>query len=196
MTYPVFPSMPGQAIGIRRKPLWRTGVQSAISGKETRIAYMSYPLYQWTLDMNVLRSSGGLAELAQMIGFVNSLQGMASPFLFTDTEDNTVTAQGFGTGDGSTKNFQLVRAYGGYVEPVQQPNVISQITVAGTPTSAYTMGSNGVVQFTTAPASGAALAWSGTFYFLCRMLQDDPEFLQELSYLWSTKSLQFQSIKL
>lgn len=196
MTYPVFPSLPGLAMGIRRKPIWRTGVQSTISGKETRIAYMSYPLYAWTVDIGVMRSYGAFAELAQMIGFVNSLQGMASPFLFTDPEDNTVTAQGFGTGDGSTKNFQLVRSYGGYSEPVQQPNTISQVTVAGTPTSAYTLGSNGVIQFTTAPASGAALAWSGTFYFLCRMLQDDPEFQQELTNMWSAKSIAFQSVKL
>lgn len=196
MTYPIFPNLPGLAIATRRKPVWRTGVQSTLSGKETRIAYMSYPLYNWSVDFNVLRSFGGYAEVAQMMGFLNTLQGMALPFLYTDAEDNTATAQGFGTGDGSTKNFQLVRAYGGYSEPVQQPNAITQITVAGTPTAAYTLGANGLIQFTTAPASGAALAWSGTFYFLCRMLQDNPEFGQEHINMWSLKSLAFQSVKL
>ena len=204
MTYPVFPSLPGLAIGIKRKPVWRTGIQSAISGKETRIAYMSYPLYQWTLDIGVMRSSGGLTELAQMIGFINSLQGMAQPFYFQDPEDNQVTNQPFGTGDGVTKNFQLVRTYGGYSEPVQAPGNGTtppggvNIYVNGTyitPGSGWTLGANGLITFATAPAAGATIVWTGNFYFICRLMQDNPEFTQELTNMWSAKSISFQSIK-
>lgn len=197
MSYPVFPSFPGQAIGIKRTPLWRTGVQSSLSGKETRIAYMSYPLYQWSLDLSVLRSYASYAELAQIIGLINTVQGMAGNFLFMDPEDNAVTAQPFGIGDGTTTKFQLVRTYGGYTEPVQQPfssiNVYSNGTIIG---SGVTQIGNGVLQFLTPPASGAALTWSGQFYFLCGFLQDKQQFTQEFIQAWSTTGLQFQSVKL
>lgn len=203
MTTPVFPSFPGQAIGIKRTPLWRTGVQSSLSGKETRLAYMSYPLYQWSLDLSVLRSYASYAELAQIIGLINTVQGMAGNFLFMDPEDNAVSGQSFGTGDGSTKVFQLVRAYGGYTEPVQQPlmqtdgsDATFSVKVNGTSTSAFSFTAPGVITFSSAPASGAALTWSGAFRFLCRFLQDNPQFTQEFIQAWSITGLQFQSVKL
>ena len=53
----VFPSFPGLAYGIHRKPLWKTKVQESASGNEIAIGYMSYPRYQWKLDIAVLRST-------------------------------------------------------------------------------------------------------------------------------------------
>jgi len=197
MTYPMFPNLAGMAIATRRSPVWRSSIQSTLSGKETRLAYMSYPLYNWTVDFNALRSYSGYAELAQMIGFLNTLQGMALPFLYTDAEDNAVTAQPFGTGDGTKVSFQLVRSYGGYSEPVQQPEPIGlMVYVNGVRNTSVSLGANGVVTFASAPASGAVLTWTGAFYFLCRMLQDNPEFGQEHINIWSLKSLSFQSVKL
>ncbi|MGH8158364.1 MAG: DUF2460 domain-containing protein [Rhodanobacter sp.] len=196
MTYPVFPSFPGQAIGITRAPLWRTGVQSALSGKEVRLAYMSYPLYQWTMDLNALRSYGGNTELAQIIGFFNALNGMAGDFLFTDPEDNTMTNQVIGTGDGVTRSFQLVRSYGGYAEPVQQPNSIAIFVNGVLNADSPGFGANGVVNFGTAPPSGYSITASGSFYFLCRMLTDTQVFTQEFINAWSTQTLSFQSVKL
>lgn len=201
MTYPVFPTMPGQAIGITRSPIWRTSVQSALSGKEVRLAYMSYPLYQWSVDFAALRSYGGQTELAQVIGFINSLQGMAGLFVFTDTEDNSVTNQTFAVASGSQSAFQLTRTYGGYSEPVQT-NITAAIYANGT---LVTQGSGagqctvnpatGVVTFTTAPAAGTTLTWSGSFSYLCRLLQDSNKFTQEFINAWSLSGFAFQSVK-
>jgi hypothetical protein len=121
VAYPIFPSLAGLGLTAKRTPVWSSSVQKTQSGKKTFLSYMSYPLYQWSLDFTALRSYTGYGELAQMIAFVNNVRGMAGQFLYMDPEDNTATAQGFGTGDGTTVNFQLVRQYGGYAEPVQNP---------------------------------------------------------------------------
>lgn len=204
MTYPVFPDLPGASIGIKRTPVWRSSVQSSQSGKETPIAYMSYPLYQWSLDLNVLRNYGGLTEFSDMLGLVNACQGMAGRFLFADPEDNTVTGQPFGTGDGSTTQFQLVRSVGGYTEPVQMPvrqtdgaDAAFAVEVAGTVTSiTFPAGSYGIVQFASPPAEGSALTWSGTFRYLARFLSDTQQFQREFQRAWSTTDMQWQSVKL
>jgi uncharacterized protein (TIGR02217 family) len=206
MTYPVFPTLPGQAIGITRAPLWRTGVQSALSGKEVRLAYMSYPLYQWALDLAALRSYAGSTEYAQMIGFINNVQGMAGNFLFQDPEDNAVVAQQFGVGNGATSVYQLVRAYGSYSEPVQQPagqagNPGSiNVYINGTlwpPGTGWNFGTApGTIAFTANVTSGAIITWSGPFYFLCRLLTDTQVFTQEFINAWSTQAVTFQSVKL
>ena len=65
-----------------------------------------------------------------------------------------------GTGDGTTKSFQLVRNVGGFVAPVQNPaGQIAAVTVVGsTPkvvqNTDYTI-TNGLVTFVAAPAPGA-----------------------------------------
>jgi uncharacterized protein (TIGR02217 family) len=206
MAYPVFPTLPGMAMATKRSPVWRTGEQFTLSGKDTTISYMSYPLYQWSVDLAALRSYGGMTELAQMIGFVNNVAGKAGSFLWLDPEDNAVVAQGFGTGNGTLKTFYLVRAYGGFTEPVQQPGgqagnpgsitiyVNGVAKVQGTDWSFGTL--PGSIVFVTAPASSAALTWTGPFYFLCRFMQDSQEFGQEFWQAWSTSALKFQSRKL
>ena len=203
MTVQVFPSLPGIAQTLIRTPVWASLIQRTLSGKKTKIGYMSYPLYRWTIDHNALRSYGGVDELAQMIGFFNNCNGSAGEFLYMDQEDNTCLLQGFGSGDGTTKNFQLTRAYGGFSEPVQQPVIQTDGSDAtfvvydnGTPTTVtFSTGQPGVVSFATAPASGHALTWSGKFRFLCNFLDDTTDFTQEFARAWSNKSLAFESVK-
>lgn len=53
---PVFPSsILGETFTQRKTPKLNTGVQRALSGKTSRIAYQAYPLYEWELAYNVLR---------------------------------------------------------------------------------------------------------------------------------------------
>lgn len=189
------PSFQGLAIATKRTPLWRSSIQSTLSGKETAISYMSYPLYQWSIDIAVLRSYGEFTELAQMVGFVNTCQGMAGRFLYQDAEDNLLANQLIGTGDGSKVSFQIVRSYGGYIEPVQFPGAVT-VYVNGVAATNATVGALGVVTFAQAPAAGSSITVSGPFYFLCRMLQDNPEFDQEHVRMWSLSGLKFQSVKL
>jgi hypothetical protein len=90
----------------------------------------------------------------------------------------------------------LVRALGGFAEPVFLLNGNPTIDVAGTPTTAFTVDAYGRVTFTTAPASGALLTWSGAFYWPVRFDDDTTEFSQFVFNLYEVKALKFTSEKL
>ena len=60
--------------------------------------------------------------------------------------------------------------------------------------SSYTI-ANGAVTFATPPASGAALAWTGYFAFLCRFDGDDLDFEQFMASLWKASSVKFRSLR-
>ena len=48
----------------------------------------------------------------------------------------------------------------------------------------YSIGSTGLITFVTAPANGAALTWSGSFYYRCRFVDDEARFDRFLDDLW------------
>lgn len=135
MSLQIFPSLPGLAFPVKRTPMWKTRVQQAISGKETRLADWSFPRWQWEMayDHLLQGTSGGATrtDFAQLAAFFNARQGMFDSFLFQDADDNAVSAQPLGVGDGATSSFQLVRAFGGFVEPVLAPNAVSAVRLAG-----------------------------------------------------------------
>jgi uncharacterized protein (TIGR02217 family) len=196
MTIPIFPTLPGLSWPIVRTPTWHTMKQESISGKETRIQLWSFPRYQYQIAFDVLRSNVN-AELQSLHGFINSVGGAASPFYYDDPSDDQATAQEFGVGDGTTTEYQLVRAFGGFVEPVQSPKSGVSIYVGGTlQSSGYTISSSGIVTFVSAPSSGASLSWTGGFYWLCRFDADTVEFSNFLSNLWEAKKLTFTTVKL
>jgi hypothetical protein len=134
MSTNVLPSLAGLGIDVTRTPVFDTVVQQSISGKETRIARQLYPRYQWDVMFNVLRSAGGYTEYQQLIGFFNARQGQFDTFLYQDADDNAVTGQTIATADSVTTAFQLVRAFGGNVEPVLAPNTVSAVYVNGVST--------------------------------------------------------------
>jgi uncharacterized protein (TIGR02217 family) len=188
-----FPTLPGIAFPIKRTPVWSTAKLTALSGRESRIPRRLFPLWKYELPFELLRS-GAAAEFEQLVAFYNAVGGSSDSWLFNDPSDNTATAQAFGTGDGSTKQFQLYRALGGFSEPVFAATITS-VTVAGVATSAYTLGSYGKLTFTTAPANGAALAWTGTFTWMCRFDDDTLEFQQFMPSYWSAAAVTFTTIK-
>jgi uncharacterized protein (TIGR02217 family) len=198
MSDSVFPSLPGLTWGTTKTPEWKTIVQESVSGKELAASLMTYPRWTYTLSYEFLRS-GAQAELQTLVGFFNARRGKFDDFLYTDPDDNAVTAQQFGTGDGTSTVFSLVRTYGGFTEPVQNLNSAPSIYVNGvlkTLTTDYTISSLGVVTFVNAPASSAALTWSGTYYWRVRFLQDSSEFTNFMQQLYSAKKISFKTVKL
>jgi uncharacterized protein (TIGR02217 family) len=205
VTVPVYPVLPGLAYSVKRTPTWSTRVQQSISGKETRVADYAYPRYAYELVYDSSRggflrqgktAAGTFAELATLLGFFNTAQGSFGMFYFTDPDDNAVTGQSFGTGDGATTAFQLARALGGFVEPVQAVNGSPQIYIAGVLQSGgYTVGATGIVTFTTAPANGAALTWTGSYYWAARFADDKIDFEKFMASLWEAKSVKLISVK-
>lgn len=119
MSNAIYPTnLPGRAWPRTRTPLWRTTVATTPSGREWRSTAMAAPRYRYTLRYEFLRSKATLQEWQALFGFFNARRGGYDTFLYSDPDDNTVTAQPFGVGDGSTAAFQLVRSLGGFAEPV------------------------------------------------------------------------------
>lgn len=196
MTAPlIFPSLDGVSYPVIKKPIMSTDRNRSVSGKVNALQNYVYPLWNWTLPYSFLRTASPHQEYQTLIAFFLQNGGDANAFQFHDVDDDTATAQAFGTGDGAAVDFQLVRTLsaGGFsfVEPVFLPT-ITQITVAGTPTAAYTE-SGGLITFTSPPANGAALAWTGTYNWLCRFTESVQEFSKFTENLWSAKKIEFES---
>lgn len=127
----VFPQLPGLAWGMVKVPTWSSRVQKSVSGKRQAVGYMSYPTYKITLSFNVLREYASHNDVAELQGFFNQMRGQVDTFKFVDPLDAACSDQNIGTGNGTKTQFQLVRNYGGFVEPVQTPNIVS-VKAAGT----------------------------------------------------------------
>src|SRR5262249_49619204 len=145
-----------------------------------------------------LRSAPSYAEWQSLLSFFDLRQGLFDSWLYTDADDNAVTDQPVGSGDGSTTVFQLVRTLGTYVAPIIAPNAITSIKIAGVVQSggSYSVNANtGQITFTTAPASGAAVTATYSYYFRCRFFEDSMDLEKFMSQLWLAKSVKFISLK-
>lgn len=196
-----FPTLIGQTWEVKKRPMFSTIVQRTASGKEIRSALMSYPLWQWELSYDLLRGDAVNAELQNIVGFFEQMLGSATAFNYTDPTDNSVTAQAIGYGNGVATQFQLVRTLGGFVEPIQNVNAITGIYDNGSPVTQgsgagkYTINSTGLVTFGTAPADTHALTWTGSYFFLCRFLEDLIETNNFMYNLFELQKIGFQSVK-
>src|SRR5215469_3445677 len=197
-----FPSLAGLGWSVSRTELWKTRTQEAISGKETRIADWSYPRHQWTLTFDFLRQgnlSGTVyAEFAALAGFFNLRQGSFDSFLYADPDDSAVIGQAVGTGDGATTSFQLVRGFGGFVEPILAPSLVSRIALNGVTqaTSSYTVNgwgtaAPGSLVLNAAPGAGVAIVADFSFYFPCRFTADQLDFEKFMAALYQLKKVEF-----
>ena len=101
-----------------------------------------------------------------------------------------------GTGDGTTKTFQLIKSNGAYwTEPVAGVNGTPTIYVAGTATAPSSISPSGLVTFSSAPASGAALTWTGQYYYLVRFKDDHIEIEQSMSQIYEATTLTLRAVR-
>lgn len=202
MTISLLPSFSGITYPVKKMPEWDTDFQRSISGKVTTLARYSYPIYHFELPISFLRTAAAYKEFQDLMAFYNSVNGRANLFRFADPDDGTATAQSFGTGDGTTTTFQLVRAISGlsfsWVDPVYYPvtAAIYKNAVLQTLGVDYTLSTTGLVTFTVAPAAAAALTWTGTFNWLCRFDDDSQSFEQFVSDIFELKALRFSTEKI
>lgn len=197
MSDAIFPVLPGLSWGSSKTMLWTgTRGRKSVSGLEARASYQVYPNYRIKLQYEFLRA-GAEAELQTLVGFFNSRGGDFDSFLWTDPDDNTVTGDTFGTGDGVATTFRLGRTLGGFWEPVSAINGTPSIYKGGVlQSSGYTLDATAAkVTFSSAPASGVALTWSGSYYWRVRFERGDNEFRQFLEDLWEAKQVNVLTVK-
>jgi len=195
MSNALLPSFPGLSWGRRRAVRWNTTIKRAASGREYRAANWSTPVYEYQLDYELLRQHPNLAEMEQLLGFVNLRRGSFDSFLYLDPHDHTATPQAFGTGDGSRTAWPLVRSFGGHAEPVLGIVEAPQVFIDGAPPGPVSVSPEGLASFASPPPAGSSLSWSGTFYWRCRFLKDGAEFSEFLSRWHELRGLSFTTIK-
>lgn len=178
MTIPAYRLPKGIERGSRFSPTFSNVIQEAIAGNEQRFA-------RWTKCRGVGDVSYGLERSSDPTGDFRAILAMYRahveslyPFRFRDWSDYTATDENFGTGDASTTQFQLTMTYDPsfillgstgsllYVRDIfllASTPVIKVDGVTKTVTTDYTIGTDGVVTFTSAPANGKAITWTGEF---------------------------------
>ena len=153
---------------------------------------MAFPLWNFSLQYNFLRTDSTIDELKELAGFYLQCRGSAETFYFKDPNDHTVTDQVVAIGDGTNTDFQLIRNFGGFLDAIYAP--ISPIVTVNDVVTAVTVLDGGVIRFGTAPTG--EIKWSGEFYFPCRFKSDRMEFNNFMFNLWEAKSVEFVSVKL
>jgi uncharacterized protein (TIGR02217 family) len=173
----LFPKIRGLGWSITKNPTFSTEIQSSLAGREVRVQNFQNPIWEFTLAYEYLlndprsRDENEQTPLETLIGFFLARGGQFDDFLLNESdltqrfEDSAYSGQPVGTGDGTTKNFQLVRNFGGFLEACQNPaNQAASIYDNGTlqATNTYTI-SSGLVQFNNAPANGHSITADFTF---------------------------------
>lgn len=195
MSASVFPALPGIKFPLRRTPSWSTSRRRTASGRRFATTYWTYPIWVYSLGFEFLRSDAANAEFESLAGFFNQHYGAWDSFLFTDPDFNAVSAQLIGVGNGTTTDFALLRTIGSFTDPVGERNVISSVTINGTPTGAYTLVENRIVRFNTAPTAGQVLRWTGSYYMRCAFTDDAMDFDKFMQGLYSADGVEFETIK-
>lgn len=148
------------AYGASGGPAYSTSVVATASGFEQRNANWSAARGKWDV-------SSGLKQQAQLdilIAFFRARKGKAYGFRFKDWTDYRATGQGLGTGDGTTKAFQLIKAYasgaGSETRTITKPVLGTAVPYLGgvKQTSGWSINTTtGLLTFVVAPAQGVAV---------------------------------------
>lgn len=196
MSNALYPTLPGLMWPIKRTPVWNTSIKTTPSGREWRSTEVTCPRYRYGLKYEFLRNAVAYGEFQALFGFFNARRGRFDTFLFLDPDDRTATGQAFGVGAAGVTTFQLVRTLGGFVEPVYDLVAAPAIYKAGLlQSSGYTVSAAGVVTFSVAPAAGALLTWSGSYYWRMRFDGDELDFEQFLAQFWKTGDVRLITVK-
>lgn len=146
-----------------------TIVQNTASGHEYRLARQSKARHRYR-PLKQLQTTEEAIELKE---FILARRGSLHSFRLKDWQDYTTNADGvtaptnadvvLGTGDGTTKTFQLAKVYdiGGdapYTRAITLPVAgTTVIAIDAGSTTAFTVSTLGVVTFTTAPLNGEVI---------------------------------------
>ncbi|MDD3370761.1 MAG: DUF2460 domain-containing protein [Alphaproteobacteria bacterium] len=148
------------AYGATGGPEYLTTVVSMASGHEQRNANWSVARGTW----NVASGLKNQMQLNALIAFFRARKGRAIGFRFKDWTDYKALGQRLGTGDGSTKSFQLVKAYvsgaGNDVRTITKPvqGTVALYLGGVAQTTGWSVDTTtGIVMFATAPAQNVAV---------------------------------------
>lgn len=193
MSNALLPELQGQTWPRQKAPRFKTVVQTSDSMRTWRVGRALYPVYSIKISYSYLSQ----VDLDLMMGFFKQRRGRLDSFLFNDRDDRLVaTPQALGIGNGSNRAFQLVRALGGFVEPVCGPlNGTPVVRVNGVGTTAFTIDDYGLLTLTTAPTTGQVVDWTGAYYWRVQFAKDEQNYDEFMRQFWELKTLELETVK-
>lgn len=191
MSNTVFPTLPGLDIKVKRSDVYSTSVKTTPSGRKFRVSLSLTPISTYELTYNALRLASATPDYQQLAAHFAQHKGRGESFPFQDPDFNTETLGAFGVGDGTTKSFQLLRHVGAIGYPVYDLNGAASIYVNGVLNTANTI-SVGIVTFTTAPANGAVLTWSGGYYVRVAYAADNLDCERVMSGIYKSGTVKLE----
>jgi uncharacterized protein (TIGR02217 family) len=212
---PVYPILIGLTFDYVKRNKQSVGRGVASSGREIAVNYWTYPQWEWDLNYDILADTGQnvgttASDIKTLLGFVLNMQGSYSPFFFQDPDDNAVTGQALGAGDGTTTTFTFIRTYGQDsalgdflgTEPIGGLNMNKAINIyigGVQQESGYTIDNStpygNTVAFTTPPAVDAVITADFSFYYFCRIKEDTLEMKKFMYQLWAVDRVTIFSLK-
>lgn len=183
MAFLEFPRFPDDiSEGASGGPTYRTSTEEALNGIVYRNADWSYPLH--TYDIGFITRQ--LGEIETVLNFFHACRGPATSFRFKDWSDYkscrledsiAPTDQQIGVGDGTSRNYQLIKNYvlGSRIQtrPIYKPveNTIV-IAVDGVATTDWSTDDNGLIRLTVPPGDGEIVT-AGYEYDVPVFFEDD-----------------------
>lgn len=186
-----------------------TIIQQTASGHEYRVSRQAQAVHRLSLRSELRNAS----EAKALKAFALGRRGALHSFRIKDWSDYTTNADGetaptmldqlIGTGTGSLANFQLVKRYeitgpNEYIRTITLPRSGTVVVALnGVLTTAYTVSSTGVIQFTSAPANGVVVTAGCEFDVPVRFTSDVDTWtrLQADAFnVWSLPSLDVQEV--
>lgn len=214
MSNQIFPSLPGLKWNQVKTPVFSTLVQTAVSGKESRLPLVVYPLYQFDLAYEILRDNTAHNELKALMGFYLEMKGAYDDFLYIDPSDNYAMNTYIGAGDGNTTDFQLIRPYGNSIEPVydiQQANntvpIVIRVDGNVQANNSYSISylKSGILAFNAAPAANSYVTADLAYYYRVRFMEykgdrtspggSSDGFSQFRKDMWEVRAVSFASVR-
>ena len=195
MSNQVYPELPGVSINVVRTQMWRNAVKETDSGREFSRAIWSSPRRRYKLKYEFLRAGAATPEMQTLLAFFNAHQGSYDTWRFRDPDDHAVVDEPLGTGDGVRVAWQALREFAGLVEPVYELDGAPIVKVAGVATTAFSVSSTGLITLNSAPANGAAITWSGSYFWRCRFAKDQMDLERFLHDLWKLGQVDFTTVK-
>jgi hypothetical protein len=197
--YAQFPILTGQGWSVTYAPRFSTRAHAHVSGRETRVASMSGPMFDIGLTFDLLRGDATSQEVQQVIGFIGAHAGQGRPFLFRPPQDLSVfLGAPLGVGDGATTGFAISVQIGGFAQRAQALSGAPTVYRDGValPASAYAVSIlPATVTFAVAPASGSVLTVDFTAAHLVRFADDGQELEQWMSDFWRLKALKLETVR-
>lgn len=170
------------------KQKWNTQVQTSGSGMVRTLTNQLYP--QWTITETFGLLDDDTAD--KLMAFVASVKGGYEPFLWLDHTLNRETGRALPVI--VPGKYQAVWSIDGYVEPAEYIEDVTVYVDGKKQTSGYSV-SDGVISFSTAPATGAVVTADYTYWFKVRFSDDGGELTRVFENVNNSSSFKMDVVR-